>query len=731
MVTQTWARNALNISAPSGPWGQIDPLFLAQKSDDGRTLVLRVVNFNSKIADYMQPPPNHPAYPVAPQTALTVRLTGTMASRHFSGATIWVLQSDDPAAANPPGQPALISPVRSTLPFFGDATVLQIPANSYVVVVAKLATDDARAMILKSDDDDGDELPGVYTFGGGTDACSQQTAYCKSRISCAGVKGGQSANEVLVLNHTLSSTGAKLGVVDHFWHVGPSALAQAEQGLQIEVRYYVDGETEPSIVFDPLMATGQGFGTVEQDGKIVDATALVGDDGLWHAGSKMGKSGLVSADWHHHPILFQRSIYVTQAVRCLNETRCASAPQPANHYPGLGCVAGTVIIQGHEQSKPLTLRSGFTLPLSARMRLIKIEDKDFAPREFVPLANISAGNVALLYLVSMSLQASPPWAACADADCSQWKGGINNYVEGCWHLLRTHDEALPGLITGTGLEGGLDTSYAFGLLNRTLTGLNVECRNNICPRQGKLWQTANTGALHFSADRSATAKARYPGTNVFSSEGGVERISAYRFFDEQVMGGNDGMIYGWRNGAFGSGDDVPTGGYGGKCIFSGHKAGRDVGITTVKSYAWVFVWPKKTPGSKPMKNDDILHVEATADKCSSRANCSLGGECTAGRCACYPTWRGPNCTLLNLLPANVTVGPLPGVARGLPAAWARPGVQSSWGGRPILDEATGRWHLYAADMSERCGLHAWTTNSAIAHATASSAAGPFSEVEGE
>ena len=26
---------------------------------------------------------------------------------------------------------------------------------------------------------------------------------------------------------------------------------------------------------------------------------------------------------------------------------------------------------------------------------------------------------------------------------------------GCWHLLRTHDEPLPGLITGTGLEDGV------------------------------------------------------------------------------------------------------------------------------------------------------------------------------------------------------------------------------------------------------------------------------------
>jgi hypothetical protein len=136
--------------------------------------------------------------------------------------------------------------------------------------------------------------------------------------------------------------------------------------------------------------------------------------------------------------------------------------------------------------------TGFTLPLSARMQLLKIEEEDFGPRAFVPLVNVSAGNSALLYLVAMSLQASPPWAACADSNCTQWKGGVNNYVEGCWHLLRRHDEALPGLIIGTGLEGGLDTTYAFGLLNRSLTGLNVECKDHVCPKQGKLWQTANT-----------------------------------------------------------------------------------------------------------------------------------------------------------------------------------------------------------------------------------------------
>jgi hypothetical protein len=82
----------------------------------------------------------------------------------------------------------------------------------------------------------------------------------------------------------------------------------------------------------------------------------------------------------------------------------------------------------------------------------------------------------------------------------------------------------------------------------------------------------------------------------------------------------------------------------------------------------------------------------TARACTSAADCSLGGECFAGVCHCYATWKGQNCSELNLLPATATVGKYP-------AAWARPGVQSSWGGRPLFDNDTGTWHLYAADMT--------------------------------
>ena len=57
----------------------------------------------------------------------------------FSSASMWSLSSMDPQASNTPGRPRRVAPERSTLASFGDGTVLKIPANSYVIVVATLA----------------------------------------------------------------------------------------------------------------------------------------------------------------------------------------------------------------------------------------------------------------------------------------------------------------------------------------------------------------------------------------------------------------------------------------------------------------------------------------------------------------------------------------------------------------------------------------------------------------
>ena len=68
------------------------------------------------------------------------------------------------------------------------------------------------------------------------------------------------------------------------------------------------------------------------------------------------------------------------------------------------------------------------------------------------------------------------------------------------------------------------------------------------------------------------------------------------------------------------------------------------------------------------------------------------------------------------------------VANCTAGAWARPANQSSWGGSVVLDPATGTFHMFAADMTDHCGLNSWQHYSAIAHlVSASAVAGPYTQ----
>ena len=104
---------------------------------------------------------------------------------------------------------------------------------------------------------------------------------------------------------------------------------------------------------------------------------------------------------------------------------------------------------------------------------------------------------------------------------------------------------------------------------------------------------------------------------------------------------------------------------------------------------------------------------ALAEGCSTPDECSLGGKCVDGRCVCWPTWKGPNCSELNLMPS-------PNIF-----AWYRPGNQSSWGGSVV--ERSGVYHMFASDITAHCGLDTWRRNSRIVHLTADVPEGPYRE----
>ena len=128
MIDQTWQSNALNISStPPSPATQSS----AQRSDDGKTVVLRWVNSGSE-----------------PQN-VTVTLhgsgqrTGTAGTRPAAAAAtaavpskvqMWSISSDDPGAANSPGNPTAVSPVSTMLPGFASGSTVTVKGNSYTII---------------------------------------------------------------------------------------------------------------------------------------------------------------------------------------------------------------------------------------------------------------------------------------------------------------------------------------------------------------------------------------------------------------------------------------------------------------------------------------------------------------------------------------------------------------------------------------------------------------------
>ena len=144
------------------------------------------------------------------------------------------------------------------------------------------------------------------------------------------------ATEQTVFEHTLGN-GSSGGVMTHFWITGLQEHSWIKGSTDnATVRYYVDGEAQASIEFQPSMAAGVGF-----------------DDNTTNWGNSMiGRAG--KGGWYNNlKIPFGSSVRVTLALR---------APRPATAF---------VILRGCE-NLPVSV-GALPLPTSARLRLHKIE----------------------------------------------------------------------------------------------------------------------------------------------------------------------------------------------------------------------------------------------------------------------------------------------------------------------------------------------------------------------
>ena len=75
-----------------------------------------------------------------------------------------------------------------------------------------------------------------------------------------------------------------------------------------------------------------------------------------------------------------------------------------------------------------------------------------------------------------------------------------------------------------------------------------------------------------------------------------------------------------------------------------------------------------------------IFVNIVYGGCNNVMDCSLGGQCIDGGCVCDPTWNGDYCDILNLLPA-----------KNYKAYYQE--NESSWGGTPIFDPNTNKYHV--------------------------------------
>ena len=101
--------------------------------------------------------------------------------------------------------------------------------------------------------------------------------------------------------------------------------------------------------------------------------------------------------------------------------------------------------------------------------------------------------------------------------------------------------------------------------------------------------------------------------------------------------------------------------------------------------------------------------------CTSRADCSYNGDChTASKaCVCAPQFTGAQCDIFNFAPLD-TAGGAPGYQHVNASDGS---FVSSWGGSVLLGD-DGKYHMWAAEMTQGTGIKAWITNSQIIHAVA-------------
>eukprot|EP00042_Codosiga_hollandica_P029172 m.158762 g.158762 ORF g.158762 m.158762 type:complete len:435 (-) comp53003_c0_seq2:32-1336(-) len=218
-----------------------------------------------------------------------------------------------------------------------------------------------------------------------------------------GLSNGEvTTEEVAIFTHKIAS-GAT-GVMTHFWVTTPVGIAD-----ETIIRYYVDGETNASIAFNPPLAAGIGFG---------DPQAPRGNKWIgMGAGNGAGVAYFVNI-----MVPFSSSIVIT-------------AQRPAGNSG-----AFYMIVRG-ALNKPIEI-GGLVLPPSSKLLLQTFQGL-LQPLEYLNVTAVPSGP-GFHFFSTLAVQS-----------------GNLNFLEGCYHAYTPFNQSYPGTIMSTGTEDYFDSAYYF------------------------------------------------------------------------------------------------------------------------------------------------------------------------------------------------------------------------------------------------------------------------------
>eukprot|EP00039_Didymoeca_costata_P003025 m.64612 g.64612 ORF g.64612 m.64612 type:complete len:399 (+) comp11660_c0_seq2:105-1301(+) len=298
-------------------------------------------------------------------------------------------------------------------------------------------------------------------------------------------------------------------------------------------RYYIDGETNASIVFSPNMACGVGpfanrteSSNSPPSGPSPFSTKTNETNAPWS--SKYFGKGSADGGWFLNvKVPFQRSIKVTYQL------------PPIPGHPEVTALRAFVQVRGVE-SLPITY-GGIQLPSSARLHLQRIEAKQYQALDWVNLLDVPKAYGAIL-MNTLAVETASL-----------------NFMEGCVHVYSPYDAPFPGLIIATGTEDYYNSAYYFSAGQFTFAEVGQTW-------VGGGWTTENPG-----------------------------QWSAYRIHDEgDPQFFSDGVKLVWRVGDSQKNIDgvlykclAPPGCNTTTCPPAGSPTN-----ATVWSYTWYYTWPK-------------------------------------------------------------------------------------------------------------------------------------------